>query len=497
MRQVSSRFMIREKFFLLFLFCVALLYAAGLNPFLPFGDSGHYYLLAQSLTQGKGYTFIAGPVPSPDTAYPFIYPVLLTPFVLAAPGNFFAPKVLTVFVTLFLIAAIYFCLPRIYRAKNASWVAFAYALSPFVAMYSRTMLTDIFFAFFALLAIFFVDRYAHAQKRAFLYLVCAAASFFLAFYTRSIGFTILGAAVCFFIARKQLKRGAVLCATFGCLMSFWLIRYMVLQLPSQYVNEALIGIRTPFDFMQRCFYNLAATVGKEIPDLFFYPFFAAVDPYEPVFLVKLCIGVALTAVVCVGFIMVIRRKGMGFAEWFCVVYGAVYISWAYHGSRLLLPVFPFFLYYAYTALRVTAGKRAVTGIFFVIIGIFCFGNSLTLLKERLQPFNPEEESFIAAADWMKTNIPLTSIVVSKNSRWLFVYSGGLRGAGLLRDRDIRRQDAYVQKSSADFIVIDQTKIFRDDARDYLMPLVQAYPRRYALVYASAREPVTRVYRVDR
>jgi hypothetical protein len=80
---------------------------------------------------------------------------------------------------------------------------------------------------------------------------------------------------------------------------------------------------------------------------------------------------------------------------------------------------------------------------------------------------------------------------------MYVYTAGLKGLKFLRTLDTTEQYEYIMASKADYLVIDQNKIYRDDARQYLEPLVQAYPDMFEPVYVTDIMPQTYVYRVKR
>ena len=78
-----------------------------------------------------------------------------------------------------------------------------------------------------------------------------------------------------------------------------------------------------------------------------------------------------------------------------------------------------------------------------------------------------------------------------------MYTDGYRGLKILRATDTRKQYDYIMDNKVDYIVIDQNKIYRDDARDYLLPLVRDYPDSFEMVYLSHEKPETSVYKVIR
>lgn len=112
-----------------------------------------------------------------------------------------------------------------------------------------------------------------------------------------------------------------------------------------------------------------------------------------------------------------------------------------------------------------------------------------IVRERNSPYFPPERSFISAAvDWLKNNAPRKSVILSRRNNFVYMYTNGLRGLELLITTDTRRQYNYIMDNKVDYIVIDWNKIYRDDARDYLFPLVQDYRDSFTMAY---------VYKVNR
>ena len=109
----------------------------------------------------------------------------------------------------------------------------------------------------------------------------------------------------------------------------------------------------------------------------------------------------------------------------------------------------------------------------------------------------EERSFISAVDWLKNNAPRKSVILSRRNNFVYMYTNGLRGLKLLVTTDTRRQYNYIMDNKVDYIVIDRNKIYRDDASDYLLPLVRDYPDSFEMAYLSHEKPETSVYKVIR
>ena len=62
-------------------------------------DDAVYIILARAITSGQGYARINFPTPQPEVAWPFGYPLLLSPLVAIWPFNFTPLKIMSLVLT--------------------------------------------------------------------------------------------------------------------------------------------------------------------------------------------------------------------------------------------------------------------------------------------------------------------------------------------------------------------------------------------------------------
>jgi hypothetical protein len=322
----------------------------------------------------------------------------------------------------------------------------------------------------------------------------AAVFFCLACYTRFVGISLAFGAAFFFLFRKEYAKAA---GSFLLLVFVlpWLLPNFFMG-SSVYTQELFNPAVASTNLLQRMGYNLAATVGKELPDLFFYPWIQYIDPWSPEFRLKLALGCLLSFLLLRGLIVKVKREGLALWDLYVIVYFVFfYLTWTHHGTRYLIPLLAFLLYYLFLGIRAMTGKRAIG---FCVAG-FLILNVLGMVKEdlreRVRPLEPVELRFVEAAQWLERSAAKGSVVISRKARYVSNYTG-MQGLPLLMDRDTGKQLEYLDRTKADYVIIDRNKILRDDAREYLVPLVQAHGERFEKVYESP-EPVTLVYRVLR
>lgn len=482
--------MVKTLAFFIIILAAAVLCAGALRGDLPLQEDSCIYLnLAQSMAKGLGYTYTVEPLDRPANYHPPGYPVMLVPLVSFFPGNYAVPRMLNIVLALIFLVVFFYSFGSVFKDEGDISVIALLGFNCFFIFYWRQALTEMPYLLFSFLSVYFLQ----VSRRIFVPALAMA----LAFYTRSIGITLAIAAGIYLLSQRRFKSGLFLGAWFIILVSPWLY-YSSKVGKNAYIAE--FGGATPgiVKLIGRGFYNLAATVGKELPDLFFYPFFSSVDPRSFIFIFKFLLGSAIVFLLFSGFLKKIKEKGFRFFDLYALVYLCFYLSWTHHGARYLVPILPFLSYYLFFGIKTLIRRESVSrAVVYLIVAFNIAGCVKEIVRERNSPYLPEERSFISAVDWLKRNAPSKSIILSRRNNFVYIYTQGLRGLKLLRDKDATKQYGYIMDNKVDYVVIDQNKIYRDDARDYLLPLVRDYPDTFEMVYLSPEKPQTWVYKVKR
>ena len=484
--------------FFMIILSAALLCAGGLHGDLPLPEDSCIYLsLAQAMTKGLGYTYTVEPIDRPANYHPPAYPAMLFPLAYFFPRNYIVPKILSIILTLILICVIFYSSGAIFKDAGAIFVVALIAFNALFIFYSRQILTEMPYLLFSFIAVYFLERFSQAKQIVSRYLFIAAFSMAAAFYTRSIGVSLVIAALIYFIFQREVRKGIALASLFFISVLPWAY-YSARIGKNIYMSEFEGATKGIGELFHRVIYNLAATVGKELPDLFFYPFLNSIDPRSFVFIFKFLLGGAIAIVLLSGFLKKIKEKGAWFFDVYSLVYFCFYLSWTHHGARYLVPLLPFLVYYLFFGIKSLIKRGSLSmGVIYLIIFLNVSGNIKEIIRERNNPYQPAESSFISALDWLKNNVSQESVILSRRNNFVYMYTDGYRGLKLLRATDTRKQYDYIMDNKVDYIVIDQNKIYRDDTRDYLFPLVWDYPDSFKMAYASPKNPRTYVYRVNR
>jgi hypothetical protein len=472
----------------------AVIYFAGMTTLLPLNeDSAIYISLAKALANGQPDTLTAGPVNIAARYYPPLYPALILPLILLFPGSYIILKALTALIGLALIALLVTKGDTLFK-KTAPIIVILAALSPQIALYSRHILTEMPYMLFSIAALYFIIKYDESPSAINRYLFYAVLAASAAYYTRSIGVVLIISGAVYFGLKRDTGKGILYFLISTALVMPWTICTFILG-KSAYAAEFLGATKTITALLNRVGYNFLATLGKELPDLFFYPFFASIDPWSAIFVLKFAIGGILFMLLAAGFVIKLKKDGPNVADIYVVIYTMIYLSWTTHGARYLLPLLPFLYYYMLFSLEIIFKQEKLFSLVItVLILINACGSMAGVLGQRTDPLSPSERTFVSAADWIKKNAPKGSLILSRRPNWIYVYTGGYRGLGLLRTVDVRAQYEFISKNDINYIVIDQNKIFRDDARNYLLPLVDYYKDKFEKVYASGY-PETLIYKV--
>lgn len=478
---------------------LAFMYSFGLNNniFPPdYDDSARYINLAQSIANDfrfmYSYRFASGRV----NLYPLAYPAFLAPLVRFFPGTFFILKLLTVFFGLLFIVVFSYLCKKI--CNDALWPAvFALTVAnPLLLLYSRQILSEIPYLFFSFLSLYYMVLYAKSRFVLNKNLIFFSVLVFLTCNIRYFGVVVFFASFVYLLIRRYLGKAAVLVLLSLLFICTWLY-FNVYIGTSSYIAVFSSATKGVGGFAHRYFYNLFATIGKELPDFFLYPFFLSIEPRSSIFFVKFILGSFLAILLSVGFFVKVRKIGLDLFDLYSISYFfVIYLSWTAHGARFLLPLLPFLAWYLLKGIQAFChGKRVFYFLVIALLLINCAGSIKELLHEMRSPYTPEEESFMEAARWIKGNVRVGDIVVSRKPAWLSVYDRGRPGVKYLVTLDTEKQLSYLRENRAAYFVVDHIKIFTRDAGDYLLPLVRLYPGSFEKVYETAKKPSVAIYKI--
>jgi len=484
------------------IFALAAVFAcAGINSLLPFkADTALYLIYADSLIKGMGCIYTAGLKDAPANYHPCAYPVMLSVLSSVFPQQYSVFKFFNV-IFMLLGIGVFFYLIRERLDKDIIYLLALplVALNPQIIYYSRQILSEAPYLFFFMLSLFFLTRFQQSKSPVNIYLFLSIIAIQISLNIRLIGISLYAVASAFFFLKREFKKSAVFLSVFLFIITDWLLKNSGLEARSIYAQEFLMRTSGVFSFVYRWVYNLAATVGKELPDLFFYPFLAAIEPYSKAFVIKFIVGCGIFLLLLKGAVLKCRKDGLDLFDIYVIVYVFLfYLSWTHHGARYLVPVLPFLVLYFISGLKAfIRQKKLFYCAIALLTALYFIGNIKEAIDEQKHPYSPAEQSFISAVDWIKANAPKDSLILSRQPDWIYIYTDGYRGSKFLRTADIERQYIYVRDNKIDYIIIDHNKIYRDKATDYLFPLVSKYKESFERVHVTSLYPQTHIYKVIR
>ncbi len=411
---------------LLFIVVVSLAIGAGtLRSGHEWGDDWAWYVLqAKSIVEGETDEFIAisdftnyqstshlGPL-----AYPWGYPLILTPFYAL---NGISPLTLKIpgliFYAGFLFVLYLFAKPRLTRIESLLLVSL-FAFNPLLLLFLDQILSDIPFLFFSTLTLYLVTR--SEPQRWWHYAFIGAAVFFTTFL-RATGLLLLGCflAVEFFklaahhkewdVVKRTVVNAFIVCLVFAGL---WIANTLIFpgggeSYLSQYKNltvDLVIGFIGAYFKVFGWFFG----DGTGWQYLYYFVFaFALLGAWT-------------------------RRKHEPFFHWYFAVWMLIHITYPYwQGARYIFPLLPIFIYFAFQGMRFAIGKlpetkqmigqRVFYGFWVAIIGYFLFTSSSTA-RYNVQngrtingPFDPVS---MEVYDWVERKTSPDSVLIFYKAR---------------------------------------------------------------------------------
>lgn len=244
-------------------------YQFGFQP-----DALDYWLLAHGLINGPAFGLNFDPFAPVPTHYPFGFPMLLIPFVLAAPTDFALPQWLSLAATVTSAGILYWGWRSLVPMYGNGWriaVTAMFLLAPTTISHTRVVLSEPVFTTMVLLALWFAVRLARSPRSLRLWFGLAVACFFMVF-VRSIGWVFFASILLYlgYSLRRQLARGIlVLVTTFAVLMVPVLVLtpvHIENLIPTQYVEWLIeYGPINPFRVRARNRAQTAAVLSQPTP----------------------------------------------------------------------------------------------------------------------------------------------------------------------------------------------------------------------------------------
>lgn len=243
------------------------------------GDNAKYYLVAQSIADGKGYSEVWTPGEPPTSVYPPGYPLLLSALMIFTEDTT-SHKILNgIFLSLSAVV-LFILLIKLTDNRILSFsISIFTAINFHLLKFSKMIMSEASFVLFSALTLLFIiklDRENNFWEDTYFWLSIICLSF--SFHIRTQGITLVAGALLYFLMNKDWNYLAATAVGFFLLALPWRIRNRVQDLgASRYLDELVranpwrpeegtLGIS---GFVDRFIEKGSMLVAKGIPDSLF------------------------------------------------------------------------------------------------------------------------------------------------------------------------------------------------------------------------------------
>jgi 4-amino-4-deoxy-L-arabinose transferase-like glycosyltransferase len=477
-------------------------------------DSGIYITLAKSLATGQGYhtIFLAGH--PPHTRYPPIFPLLLAPLIGLTGYHVFAMKLFVMAITLLTLYLLYTFLSDLSGGLMASLVVIFTATSHGILFYSQSIMTEIPYLCFSLLALLWIHRCSTQAEWSARAMALAVVLIPLVYLTRLIGVSLLLATLVYLVCDSpgrlalKIRRAMTVGGLAAIPAGIWVLRNWWIgesggtpytsdfHLKAVYASHSVIdGIVTFLAEISTNPSEYALHATKVV--LFFQPWVS-----------RTVLPLLLTLVIVGGFLWCAVRKRTILEYYIFFYIGLLLLLSVDNPQRYLVPLIPFIWYYFLTATGHLLGwlggqvlwfkpgyqrgvVMAVKFLVLILLIVNITGSVLanTVYRGREGYYHVlGEDGYVSIIPWVKAHTSSDSVFVWAKPSLRFLWTDR-QAVEYPRAKRSEATLHSIRQQQVDYVVVDA---FSDMAQRYLRPMVETYPDYFRLVYEDA---VSQVYQV--
>ncbi len=451
------------------------------------GDNAKYYLLAQSIAQGKGYVSVYSPGEPPTSIYPPGYPALMSS-VMVFTESVTAQKILNG-LFLLLSGVLLFIVSREItdRTLLSGIVSLSTLLNFHLLKFSTMMMSEVSFVLFSLVSLFFFARSGDKAPWTDQYFYLFLLSLSFAFHIRTQGIALVGGFLFYYLFTRQWSHVSLTAGGFFVLALPWRIRNRIQELgSSRYLAELMQvnpwrpeeGEVSIFGLFDRFLEQGGMLIAKGIPDSIFN--FVAADYQKEILAQEWLVGTVVLAVMLYGF-WELKEYRLFFVGYFLSVFVIVATWSATVDNRYLITFIPFmqlgFFYGASVVGRQILGnanlnfdgERVVqVGLLAVVLLMVPGLSDLHAKANRSYP--RAYYNYFQVANELGQKRECGNTLVSCRKPGLFYLFSNCYTTRYASSKDDKKVVSNMVKKGVDYVVLDQLG-FSSTAR-YLYPAIQ-------------------------
>lgn len=468
------------------------------------GDNCGYYILADGLSSGQGYSMVNTIDASPANHFPPGFSFLLSLFMRIGVESLVALKIVNGLL-FFLVSLVFYKVVYLLTKRQVLSIVLGVfvLLNVHLLTYSTVLMSEISYSLFQLLTIYFWIRWYRQKYPLKSWLFPAMAiCMILSIYIRTMGVTLLGASLVhiLLIHRKYLI-GIILFTFVGLALLPWQIRSQNLG-GNSYMRQLMrvkpydpaseqIGLG---DIGNRVKLNAWRYTSKEIPNSVFPNVVPQYRNPQTGDWIKSptkhwILGIVIIVLGLLGIWSDPKYRWM-----FLLIFGgnfAIFLVWpeVWFGIRFILPLIPFMqlfgilgIYFLLTKLVPKQTKLINSPVFALSFGLLLIPqiSSIQQLQEKKDAdYPPNWGNFIRMAEWAGEN--LEDAVISSRKPQIFYVAGNQKTTNFRYTSDRGAILKRFDEQKVTHVVMEQLG-FSQTGR-YLYPLISSDPEKFKLVRA--------------
>lgn len=418
-----------------------------------FMDDASYVVLAQALMFAPSYGLIHEPYAIQPTRYPCGFPLMLAPLAGIFPDRLDLYKYVSFGSTLYNVLLLFWGWPYLSQRGSRWWglgIAGLYAVSPFVMLQTRMVMSESVFATAILLGLILTEKCAGSARISPWWRISLGLTTCFIVMLRTVGAVFLGIALVRLVRRDykatlrsyghlllgfSLLMGAVLALTPIRIKDF--VPYEYLQ---QLLNPRSFGWE---DVEQESLLKRVWPATVQYAETYLHRWFILpgtdyltdlVSKLIPQVEPQMVLGFVLIGLIILGHGAIVKGEGLRpSVVGFEVLFFGVILVWPWWTERFLYPVFPFLAYHFLWILHFSVRqfkwlgfipRRLANSSATLMIGALVCSMMVIMVKLDLDDCGSLDyvRDFKVGAAWLKKHTPSTAIVLADYPQIIYLYS---------------------------------------------------------------------------